>query len=133
MPDLNMRILLQAQDLASSVVKNLSGVLSGTVSPMQAITTAGLVLGGAIVGVGVASVNAAANFQASQDKVQALAGLSKSADRQHELVDLANGNRHRPDAANALARPLSRGISGLPLAKRRLIFCGSPQRVPLSA
>jgi TP901 family phage tail tape measure protein len=83
MPDLNMRILLQAQDTASQVISGLGSSLSSLFSgnTSGAIAGVGLALtavGTAAISAGIASVQAAADYQQTMLQVQALAGVSAS-------------------------------------------------------
>ncbi len=88
MADLALRILLQAQDLASNVVKNVGGSLqnlggdaAGASSGLMMAATGAAAVAGAIL----STIGPAADFQQAMIKSQAEAGLT-----QQQMTDMGN-------------------------------------------
>lgn len=71
MTDLTLRILLQAQDLASDVINGIGGSLQSLNGILLGVGIA------ATVGLGVAAVSAAGDFQQAMNSLVAHAGLAK--------------------------------------------------------
>ncbi len=79
MTDLSLRILLEAQDSATSIVKNLGGAIAQIASGnvLGGVATVAATAAGAVVGFGVASVKAAGDFQQMSNTLVTSAGESQ--------------------------------------------------------
>lgn len=117
MADLTLNILLTAQDGASSVVNSVGGAISNLASGnvLGAVGIAAAAAGAALVGIGVASVQVAAQYQQSMNMVQALTGSNTQQMQQYDasLKQLAVDAGVAPNAlAQGLYNVLSAGHSG---------------------
>lgn len=78
MSDIELRILLTAQDAASSIFKKVASAALGDSGLGGALATAASLGGAALLGLAATSVQMAAGYQQSMLKVQALTGTSAS-------------------------------------------------------
>jgi TP901 family phage tail tape measure protein len=115
MADVNMRILLSAIG-GAGVISSVNQVASAFKNNLGAgLVAAGAVAAAALVGVGVASVNMAASYQQSMNKVQALTGSSNQQMQQYDtaLKNLATNAGVAPQAlSEGLYNVISAGYSG---------------------
>lgn len=110
-----MRILLQAQDSASQVIKSVGSALSGSGGLTTAMAGVGLAVGAVAVGIGVASVSAATQFQTAMDQNVAHAGLAKDQVNNVTQALLAMGPTvgQSPTALATALYPVLSSLSGI--------------------
>lgn len=119
MTDIAMRILLSAQDNASKVISAVFQSARGSVGGLSGVAgIAGAAIegiGAIAIGVGVASVKMAADYQQSMNKVQALTGASAQQMSQYDsaIKSLAVDAGVAPkDLTDGLYNVISAGYSG---------------------
>ena len=115
MTDINLRILLQAQNQASSVVKSLIGDLTGNSGLSKALAGVAVAGAGMAVALGVDAVKKASDFQNAMLQNVAHAGLAKdqfNAVSQSVLQMSSDVGQMPTDLAQGLY-PILSGFSGI--------------------
>ena len=115
MTDIPLRILLQAQNQASSVVKSLVGDLTGNSGLSKALAGVTVAGAGMAVGIGVDAVKKASDFQNAMQQNVAHAGLAKdqfNAVSQSVLQMSSDVGQMPTDLAQGLY-PILSGFSGI--------------------
>ena len=115
MTDINLRILLSAQNAASGVIKAVVGDLKGPGGLQGALTAVGVAAAGMAVAIGVEAVNKAAAFQNAMLQNVAHAGLAKNqfdAVSQSVLQMSTDVGQMPTDLAQGLY-PILSGFSGI--------------------
>lgn len=113
--DLSLRVILQAQDLASGKLRGFGSVISSLSGPAGVAVGALLAVVGAVVGIGAKAIQMAGQYDQSMRMVQSLTGASSQqmAYYDAQLKQLAMNAGVAPNAlAQGLYQVISAGYSG---------------------